>query len=130
MVELCVHMVPIGKARARVLRSGHAYTPTSTREAEQTIRDAYMIYRRDHEGITFGTPIELQLRVNILRPKSVKWLRPTVRPDIDNYLKLCCDALNNVAYSDDSWIVAAGVEKGYVDDPARQGFIIILEEAT
>lgn len=45
---------------------------------------------------------------------------PTSRPDGDNYLKLVQDALNGVAYKDDSQIVDSRVIKRYSDRPALQ----------
>lgn len=45
-------------------------------------------------------------------------IRPTSRPDGDNYLKMVQDALNKVVYMDDSQIVNASVLKEYSDKPA------------
>lgn len=43
---------------------------------------------------------------------------PTSKPDADNYLKFVKDALNGVAYADDSQVVDARVIKRYSDEPA------------
>jgi len=45
-------------------------------------------------------------------------IRPTVRPDIDNVLKIITDALNGVAYLDDKQIVGCSVNKCYAEAPA------------
>lgn len=45
-------------------------------------------------------------------------IRPTSRPDGDNYLKLAQDALNEVAWRDDSQVVDARVIKLYSDRAA------------
>ena len=42
---------------------------------------------------------------------------PTKKPDFDNIQKIICDALNGVAYHDDSQIVKADIEKVYSTTP-------------
>lgn len=44
-------------------------------------------------------------------------IRPTKKPDFDNIGKVICDALNKIAYRDDSQIVDAQVRKFYSDRP-------------
>lgn len=44
-------------------------------------------------------------------------IRPTKKPDIDNITKAILDALNKVAYKDDSAIVRFSIEKYYSDSP-------------
>ena len=40
-------------------------------------------------------------------------LKPTVKPDLDNIAKIVADALNGLAYRDDSCIVDLVVRKRY-----------------
>lgn len=47
-------------------------------------------------------------------------IRPTSRPDSDNYLKVVQDALNGVCYRDDSQIVDARVIKRYDERPGMR----------
>ncbi len=44
-------------------------------------------------------------------------IAPTKKPDFDNIQKIICDALNGVAYYDDSQIVKADIEKVYRTTP-------------
>ena len=44
-------------------------------------------------------------------------IRPTKKPDFDNVTKAVCDALNGVAYDDDSQIVDAMARKFYSEQP-------------
>ena len=44
------------------------------------------------------------------------YLRPTGKPDIDNYLKIC-DALNLIVWNDDSQVVVAHAFKRYSVTP-------------
>lgn len=45
-------------------------------------------------------------------------MRPTKRPDADNYLKTVGDALNGVIWKDDSAIVEATVRKWWAENPS------------
>ncbi len=44
-------------------------------------------------------------------------IRPTKKPDLDNVIKSILDALNKVAYHDDTQIVSLSMEKFYSDSP-------------
>lgn len=43
--------------------------------------------------------------------------RPTVKPDLDNYVKSTLDALNGILWTDDAHIVDLHAHKYYSDDP-------------
>lgn len=43
--------------------------------------------------------------------------RPTVKPDLDNYIKSTSDALNGIIWTDDNCIVGLVAEKYYTDKP-------------
>lgn len=43
--------------------------------------------------------------------------RPTVKPDLDNYIKSTSDALNGIIWTDDNCIVSLAAEKYYADKP-------------
>lgn len=43
---------------------------------------------------------------------------PNKKTDCDNIAKIICDALNRVAYKDDSQIVKLNVMKEYVETPS------------
>ena len=48
---------------------------------------------------------------------------PTVKPDVDNILKACADAMNNIVYLDDKQIVDVTVRKRY--SPAASAYVEI-----
>ncbi|MCT3436743.1 RusA family crossover junction endodeoxyribonuclease [Limosilactobacillus fermentum] len=43
--------------------------------------------------------------------------RPTVKPDLSNYIKATEDALNGILWADDNCIVSLAAEKYYADKP-------------
>ncbi|MDF2537449.1 MAG: Holliday junction resolvase [Herbinix sp.] len=52
-------------------------------------------------------------------------IRPTKKPDIDNIAKVILDALNGIAYKDDTQVVTLEVRKFYKDTPC---VIVDIEE--
>lgn len=135
-IELIVYGEPVGKARPRVTRQGHAYTPQKTRDAEKAIENAY---RRKYGAYqqTAGTPLLLNVQTYMKVPKSDSQqtrhkklsgeIRPTKKPDGDNILKLVADALNGVAYPDDKQLVEQRISKHYSLTPHTK---IIITDLT
>lgn len=126
---------PIAKARPRVTRSGHAYTPQRTKDYENLVRQCFQI---EHGSPMLEGALALELDLYFSIPKSTRkkdvpamrtgQIRPTKRPDLDNCLKAVSDALNGVAYKDDSQIVAVVVQKFYGDEPRADIKITAWEE--
>lgn len=115
---------PVGKGRPRFTRTGHPYTPGKTESYESLVRLAY-----GECGMVFpkGVPVRVRITACFSIPKSVSKKKrammiagdivPTKKPDFDNIQKIICDALNGVAYHDDSQIVKADIEKVYSTTP-------------
>lgn len=57
-------------------------------------------------------------------------IRPTKKPDMDNCIKIIADALNKIAYHDDTQIVDCQVRKFYSDDPRVEVRILEIKELT
>lgn len=123
-MRFAVDIEPIGKARPRFTKTGHAYTPQKTKDAEELIAAAY---RAAGGGcIPKGVPAELEVVAHFPIPKSFSQKKrdavldseilPTKKPDADNILKLVADALNGVAYEDDAQVVRMEVSKEYTDE--------------
>lgn len=133
IIRITVPGQPQGKGRARVcLRGGYAraYTPDSTAAYENLIKLAY-----GNRGISV-VPVELAVTAYYRIPKTFSkkkrnealsgHVRPQTKPDIDNVVKVVCDALNKVAYNDDTQVVKIVAEKYYGETP---GIVIEIKEA-
>ncbi|WP_153905122.1 RusA family crossover junction endodeoxyribonuclease, partial [Acinetobacter baumannii] len=82
----------------------------------------------------------LLLKIGIYRsiPKSfskkktvqaeAREIRPTSKPDVDNYVKGIKDALNKVIWKDDSQIVSIVAEKFYSQKPRIEVKVQAMEE--
>lgn len=109
-----------GKARPR-FSNGSAYTPKGTKDAELRIKteyrhaciQAYGALQTAPEGV----PVIIDIRTtrNVLsgfRRRDGDAHDDLQKPDADNIAKLVLDALNGVAYEDDSQVVGLVVVKG------------------
>jgi len=132
---------PVAKARPRVVRlksgAAHSYTPKETVSYENLVRICFL----DEVGTDFKPMVgQFVLKVDAYfsMPKSrpKKWqqlasagiIRPTKRPDWDNVGKIVSDALNGIAYRDDSAIVDAWIRKWYSDQPRVEVRIIDITD--
>ena len=113
---------PVAKARARQgtnKKTGGRfwYTPSKTAKAEQLIALAYRANNIGTELI--DQPVMLKVNFFFQMPKS--WAkkkkeahngRPhTQKPDLDNLVKTVKDALNKIAWHDDSQVFSVTAEK-------------------
>lgn len=116
---------PMGKQRHRTPKKGKPYTPKETKEYEELVRLCYLATGKHAEILT--TMVQVDIEAFYLIPKSFSKpkraqalcgnLRPIVKPDLDNIMKIVCDALNGFVYKDDSQIVSAHVDKWYWSEP-------------
>ncbi len=122
----------VAKARPRVTMRGNkprAYTPKKSADFEKVVAGACSI-ETPIEG-----PLDLKINMYLVIPQSwsktktseaaMGTIKPTSRPDLDNYLKSIMDGLNGVAYLDDSQIVSLSITKQYARKEA--GAFVFLE---
>lgn len=130
---------PQGKARARTFYNVSAgkhmsTTPESTVLYENLIKTMYI---RAAKGCKFEKDIPVTLcivaRYTPTKSTSKKKMQqmmegeilPLKKPDIDNIVKVIADALNGVAYRDDTQIVLIKAKKVY---SAVEGVDVVIEE--
>lgn len=101
----------VPKARARVAR-GHAYTPQATRDYEAKVRRAALA-----AGVS---PLVGRIRLTITIHSADRRRR-----DLDNMIKAIQDALNGVAYVDDSQIDQLQADRMMMGEP---GAWVTVEE--
>lgn len=124
---------PQGKARARTFYNHHlgrhqSVTPTNTVLYENYIKECYKA--TESSEIWFDKePLAMKIVALFEIPKSFTkkqradiengLLYPTKRPDVDNLAKVVCDALNEVAYKDDTQIIDLHILKFYTTQRPR-----------
>lgn len=119
---------PTGKARPKVFRNGSftkGVTPEKTVLYENLVKVEFQ--RQCPSQPIIESPVALKIRCfyglamrDSKKKKAAKLagaIRPTKKPDIDNCIKIIADALNGLAYVDDTQIVAVVAEKFYAEIP-------------
>ena len=114
---------PQGKARPRFNTTTKAvHTPLATRQYEQTIRYAYLSSTTSGERCHCGA---VRVEIHAVFPVPKSWskikkskaiageIMPETKPDADNISKAVLDALNGLAYKDDSQVIDLSVKKRY-----------------
>lgn len=138
-VQFHVPGKPQGKARARTvynrsLEHSVSYTPENDLLYENLIKTMYI---HAAKGIKFDKEVPVALRIvarfeptkSTSKKKKLQMLSGEIpvikKPDIDNIVKVIADALNGVAYKDDTQIVFVAAKKTY---SAEEGLDVTVEE--
>ena len=118
-LEFTVMGKPRGKGRPRF--NGHAYTDGETKAYEQRVGLEFL--KAGGELLPKEIPVGVKVTAYFRVPKSYSKRRkalcrenlelPLKKPDGDNILKIVCDALNGLAYQDDTQVAVMTVRKIY-----------------
>lgn len=123
MLELKIPGEVVAKARPRLAKRGHTYTPNKTRKYENYLKTHF----RKAGVKPTDKPVEIELQVYRKLPKS--WSKKkkkqaldgqvwaTTKPDVDNYIKCVLDAANGHLFEDDSQVIKLTVSKQYAEEP-------------
>lgn len=126
-IEFIVYGEPVAQGRPRATTiNGRVkmYDPKKSSEYKNYIR---LVASQHAPKELLDGP--LQLDVKIYKPTLKSFskkkkemaeqgiLRPTTKPDVDNYVKAIKDALKNVIWKDDSQVVDLQVSKYYSEKP-------------
>lgn len=131
---------PCAKGRPRIgkNRSGHAmaFTPAKTRSREGVVASLGMDAMKGCPPLQGPLCIRVDATMGVPKswPKRDKKdaldgvLLPTKRPDLDNIVKLVKDALNGIAWADDSQVVKLFAKKIYGEIPQTVVQIFSLQD--
>lgn len=105
-----------GKARVRFYRRGNhvgTYTDDATVEGMALIRKAFIDAggTKAPKGEPVAVHIHAARHLPESRPKRIDAEPDTFKPDVDNIAKLVLDALNGVAWADDTQVTLLIVSK-------------------
>ena len=118
-----------GLARPKATRMGaravRMYDPKSNVDAKDDVAKAFLAATDGRHNALSDSPVVLTVIASYSTPRKKLWGTPKLtRPDADNLVKLVADALNGIAYGDDSQIVEAHVYKRWAD---KSEFTVHLE---
>lgn len=134
MIMFRIEGEAVPKARPRVVSRGKyvsSYTPQKTVDYENKVKKAFTEKYPDFEpldcSLRMGVQIERKIPKSFNKSKREKAIngeiKPTTKPDIDNIVKSIADALNGIAYNDDSQITTLSAQKRYAEEPITTVFI-------
>lgn len=129
---------PKGKGRPRFCRNtGHAITPKDTVNYETLVKMEYT-QACGEQMFPDDAMLDMRIKAYYSIPKSASKkrhaamlsgdIRPTKKPDMDNVIKIIADALNKIAYRDDTQIVDCQVRKFYSEKPRVEVMIQTIDK--
>ena len=129
---------PVQQQRPRFARRGRfvrTYDPAKTANFKKVLHQL-AIEQFSEEPLTGAIKVEIKffraIQKSISKKEHVKRVknehRPSVKPDLDNYIKSCLDALTGVFWVDDNEIVDLITGKYYSEHPHIEIKITQLEE--
>lgn len=122
---------PVEKGRPRKGKFGF-YTPKKTKDAE----DRFKVLSMRHAP---PSPLEGAIKLTLVFNRKIpgyfskkktlqceaNQILPVTKPDLDNYIKLPCDAMNGLFWKDDNQVVSIMASKAYSKKPRTY---VIIEE--
>ena len=123
-------IVPVEQARPRAVRFGTGIRVYDPKKVTVFKRQLGMLAKQqmlDRGLEPFDGPLEVHMKfyrpvqASLSKKERARRLsgahRPTVKPDLSNYVKSTEDALNGIIWVDDNLIVTEMAEKKYSDRP-------------
>ena len=132
-VTVIINGEPVAKGRPRMTRRGFVYTPAATRKFVGRLSAQLAMDGRP----PIDAPVRIELLIELPVPAS--WskrktadaitggIRPTSRPDTDNYIKSALDAINSIVIADDSLAVEIHAKKKFGIAPKMVATIFPLD---
>jgi len=129
MIRIIITTEPVAKGRPRTTYHDgrvRTYTPQRTIDAQDFIKAKI----QKHIKNAFPPHTPVKLTATFYRTKS-KWLPkretlPFRKPDLDNFLKLLLDSLDNILVADDAQVTTINVRKRWSTN--SRGYITIKLE--
>jgi Holliday junction resolvase RusA-like endonuclease len=128
-MEFEIAGAPVGKRRPRfstVNGFAQAIKVDADVEYENMVRLMFRLNKPTDYDL-FDKPVRVRIEAHFPIPKSFSKKRaeeaaagaihPQKKPDADNIAKIICDALNNIAYGDDTQVIELTVVKKYAREP-------------
>ena len=121
---------PVEQARPRAVRFGKGIRMYDPKKVATFKRQLGMLAKQqmlDRGLEPYDGPLEVSMEFyrpvqsSISAKERARRLsgihRPTVKPDLDNYIKSTSDALNGIIWVDDNLIVSLAAKKCYAEEP-------------
>lgn len=121
---------PVEQARPRAVRFGKGvrmYDPKKVAIFKQKLGMLAKQQMLDRGLEPYDGPLEVRMKfyrpvqASVSKKERARRIsgvhRPTVKPDLDNYIKSTSDALNGILWVDDNLIISLEAKKYYAEQP-------------
>lgn len=128
LLSITIPGVPVAKGRPKFTTANgfaRSYTPAKTHRYEDLIRCE--AFNAMGGKVPLTEPVSMSITAYVQPPKSMSkkrraealegTLKPTTRPDADNYAKAALDGCNAIIFRDDSLVTDLIVRKRYSERP-------------
>ena len=129
MIKMTIPIEPVGQLRPRATRCGRSirmYDPPKVAKFKKQLHEyaalemkRQKLKRFENVALEVDLQIYRQVQNSISNAERCRRLsgvhRPTVKFDLDNYIKSILDGLNGVIWNDDKNIVSIVADKHYSD---------------
>jgi len=109
VITLNIDIEPVPQGRPR-FGGRFCYTPHKSKAFK---KDLQYRLKQAYKGPPLEGPLVVSLDFSLTKPKSVKRVIPSVKPDLDNLVKAVLDAANLILWLDDAQIVGFYASKHY-----------------
>ena len=124
VINIIVPGIAVSKLRARTGKNGNFYTPKKLSDYQEAVGWTAKEQMMRQEVTAFEKDVPLFMTIAFVKKGKL-----TGKPDISNLVKAIEDALNGVAYHDDSQIVKLLATKVNFRDGELIGVAIRIQEA-
>ena len=133
LTRILIKTHPVAKQRPRMTKTGRAYTPAKTRQAEKTAAE---LIKQQFDQAPYSQDLFVIVEAYHKRPQRLNSKRTPpgpvykrTRPDADNILKLYADAGNEILWEDDNQIVGCMILDSYAaKDTSPHVIISVYDE--
>lgn len=142
IINLVINKKPENYSRERKGRGNHFYNPKSSEmnefknECRKKLSKEDILYLKELKDKPYNVSIDVKYFIPIPKNDSLKTsvlkelgqIKPSKKPDLDNYDKFLLDSLHDVFYDDDCCVVKINAEKLYSINPRTELTVKIKEE--
>lgn len=137
-LRIVIHGEPVPQGRPKFSSKPfpHAYDPAPSRKYKEKVK-VQALLDKPQELYAGALEVEVLIYKKTLKSFSkvkkkaaeAKLLRPTTKPDADNYAKGILDAMKGIIWEDDGQVVRLICEKFYSEDPRAEVTVRPLQTA-
>ncbi len=100
----------------------HQIKEAFNNENKEIVKEASNLASADYFSLSLSFYVKIPESATAIKRKQMAWglIKPSKKPDFDNYEKFICDCANGFLYKDDAMIVKCITKKMYSENPRTE----------